>query len=273
VKNLALEAPPNITVPETRKQVLTAPPPQQNSDMLGDNSVVRKPLIIIDPGHGGVDPGAHGINDTNEKNVTLALAKKLKATLESTGHYRVALTRDKDIFIKLRDRVTFARDREADLFISLHADSVGERSNVSGVSIYTLSEKASDAQTAKLAEQENKVDLIAGIDLSAEDQDVANILVDLAMRDTMNQSNFFANKVVEKLKANSVRLLDRPHRSAGFAVLKAPDIPSVLVETGFMSNQKEVTLLNSDSHREKLAKAITSAVETYFDQVRKNQRI
>ncbi len=231
-----------------------------------------KPLIVIDAGHGGVDPGAHGINNTNEKNVTLALAKQLKSELERTNRYRVVLTRDKDVFIKLRDRVAIARRQQADLFISIHADSI-EKSNVTGVSVYTLSETASDTQTAQLAAQENRADLIAGVDLSAEDEDVANILVDLAMRDTMNQSSFFANKLVEKLAARQVQLLDSPHRSAGFAVLKAPDIPSVLVEAGFMSNKKEAALLNLPEHRRKIAAALGDAVDIYFEQVRKNQRI
>jgi N-acetylmuramoyl-L-alanine amidase len=231
-----------------------------------------KPLIVIDAGHGGVDPGARGVNKANEKNVTLALAKQLKSELEGTGRYRVALTRDKDIFIKLRERVSIARRQQADLFISIHADSI-EKSNVSGVSVYTLSEKASDAQTAKLAAQENRADLIAGLDLSVEDEDVASILVDLAMRDTMNQSNFFANTLIDKLKARQVRLLDSPHRSAGFAVLKAPDIPSVLVEAGFMSNKKESELLNTPAHRAKISQALSGAIDSYFEQVRKNQRI
>lgn len=236
------------------------------------NSVVIKPLIVIDPGHGGVDPGAAGVNKTHEKNVTLALAKDLKNQLEGTGLYRVMLTRDTDIFIKLRDRVTFARDNSADLFISIHADSIG-KSNVSGVSVYSLSEKASDEQTAKLAARENRADLIAGIDLSVEDEEVAGILVDLAMRDTMNQSNFVANKVVEKLQEHQVTLLERPHRSAGFAVLKAPDIPSILVETGFMSNKREAELLNSPAYRKKIALGLADAISAYFEQVRKNHRI
>ena len=269
-------APKNLALPAhaTSASALVPPvlTPPAISPPSAPESVVRKPLIVIDPGHGGVDPGAISPHNTNEKNITLALARALKKHLESTGRYRVALTRDKDVFIKLRDRVTFARQRQADLFISLHADSIG-KPNVSGVSVYTLSEKASDAQSAKLAEQENRADLIAGLDLSTEDEDVAGILVDLAMRDTMNQSNFFANKAVEKLKAGSVSLLEKPHRSAGFAVLKAPDIPSVLVETGFMSNKKEAALLGTPAHREKIARALGGAVDSYFEQVRKNQKI
>jgi N-acetylmuramoyl-L-alanine amidase len=256
----------------TSGQVLAAPQAVPSHKPPTPPGAGYKPLIVIDAGHGGVDPGARGVNKTNEKNVTLALAKQLKSELEGTGRYRVALTRDKDIFIKLRERVSIARRQQADLFISIHADSI-EKSNVSGVSVYTLSEKASDAQTAKLAAQENRADLIAGLDLSVEDEDVASILVDLAMRDTMNQSNFFANTLIDKLKARQVRLLDSPHRSAGFAVLKAPDIPSVLVEAGFMSNKKESELLNTPAHRAKISQALSGAIDSYFEQVRKNQRI
>ena len=232
----------------------------------------QKPLVIVDPGHGGIDPGAVGANGVYEKTVALKLAKELKSQLEASGQYRVKMTRETDIFIKLSDRVKFARKHGADLFMSVHADSL-ENKKVRGASVYTLSEKASDAQTAKLAARENKADLIAGIDLSVEDKEVADILVDLAMRETSNQSNFFANTLVDRFKADSVRLLERPHRSAGFAVLKAPDIPSVLVEAGFMSNRTEADLLNTAPHRKKIAKALKKGVDRYFEQVRKNQRI
>ncbi len=231
----------------------------------------KKPLIVIDAGHGGNDPGAVGKRKTHEKTVVLALAKELKKQLESSGRYRVMLTRDNDTYIRLRNRVNFARTHEADLFISLHADSI-QNSKVRGTSIYTLSEKASDAQTAKLAARENRSDLIAGLDLSHEDEDVANILVDLAMRDTMNQSNFFTNRLVDHLKSRGLRILENPHRHAGFAVLKAPDVPSVLIEAGFMSNPKEEELLSSKNHRRKLASAIQDGINAYFDQVRKNER-
>ncbi len=230
----------------------------------------RKPLIVIDAGHGGADPGAPGANHTHEKNVTLSTSKELKRQLERTGRYRVTLTRSKDKYLKLYKRVSIARKKEADLFISLHADSIG-KSNIRGASIYTLSNKASDAQTAKLAARENQVDLIAGVDLSHEDKDVANILIDLAMRDTMNQSTFFANTVVSKMRSHHIRLLQKPHRYAGFAVLKAPDIPSVLIEMGFMSNKKEAQLLSTSSYQQKIAAAVTDSVNAYFTKIRKNK--
>ncbi len=231
-----------------------------------------KPLVIIDPGHGGVDPGAMSSFFLKEKTVVLALAKTLKAELERSGRYRVKLTRGNDRFIKLRDRVKFARTHEGDLFVSIHADSI-EKSKVHGASIYTLSEKASDKQTAKLAAKENRADLIAGIDLSTEDEDVVNILVDLARRDTMNQSKFFASKLVSTLSGSGVSMLESPHRYAGFAVLKAPDIPSILVEAGFMSNDKEARRLNSPQYRKKIARGLRGGIDAYFEQVRKNQRV
>lgn len=225
-----------------------------------------KPLIVLDPGHGGVDPGAIGANGVHEKNVVLSLARALKRDLENSGRYRVMLTRDNDVFIKLADRVKFARNHGADLFVSIHADSL-PRPNVRGTSIYTLSDKASDEQTEKLAARENKADLIAGLDLSVEDQDVANILVNLAMRDTMNQSKFFANTVVSTFDTGGLRLLERPHRYAGFAVLKAPDIPSVLVEAGFMSNKQEANMLSTAEYQKKFAVSMTKAINAYFNTV------
>jgi N-acetylmuramoyl-L-alanine amidase len=229
------------------------------------------PLIVIDPGHGGVDPGATGANDNFEKHVVLELARALRDKLEESGQYRVLMTREKDVFIKLGDRVKFARQHQADLFVSIHADSL-ERENVRGASVYTLSDTASDAQTAKLAANENRADLIAGIDLSVEDDEVANILVDLAMRDTMNQSRFFADKVVTTFLENDVGVLDTPHRYAGFAVLKAPDIPSVLIEAGFMSNRQEAEMLASPAYRNKFSTNVKKSIDGYFEQVRKNQR-
>lgn len=226
-----------------------------------------KPLIVIDPGHGGIDPGAIGANGVFEKNITLAMARELKKQLESTGRYRVALTRDEDVYLKLFQRVSFARSKKADLFISLHADSINQ-SGVQGASIYTLSEKASDQQTARLAERENRADLIAGVDLTHEDEQVADILVDLTLRDTMNQSKFFANTIVREFGGQKIRTLENPHRYAGFAVLKAPEIPSVLVELGFMSNRKEAEQLSSPEHRRKIAGALVNGIDAYFSRVR-----
>lgn len=243
-----------------RKPVQAAPPPLEH-----------KPLIVLDPGHGGVDPGAIGANGVFEKHVSLAMAKDLKNLLESTGRYDVILTRTTDTYLRLYQRVEFARRHNADLFISLHADSIG-KPDVHGASVYTLSEKASDKQTARLAERENKADIIAGTDLTDEDQQVANILIDLAMRDTMNQSKFFANTIAGSMDNTGVNTLERPHRSAGFAVLKAPDIPSVLIELGFMSNRHESQMLSRHDYREKIARALASSIDAYFEKIRRNHR-
>lgn len=224
-----------------------------------------RPLIVIDPGHGGIDPGALGANGVFEKNVALGMARELKKQLEATGRYRVMLTRGDDTFIKLGERVDFARRNRANLFVSLHADSIN-RPGVEGASIYTLSDKASDAQTEKLAARENRADLIGGMDMKDQDEQVATILVDLMMRDNVNQSRFFANTVVASLKRNEIRMLDNSHRSAGFAVLKAPDIPSVLIELGFMTSAREAARLSSESYRQKVSKALVGGIDAYFGQ-------
>ncbi len=234
-------------------------------------SPVFKPLIVLDPGHGGQDPGASSGSGQFEKTITLATARELKRQLEATGRYRVQLTRDTDKFIKLAERVKIAQRAKADLFVSIHADSI-DKPTVNGASVYTLSDTASDAQTEKLAARENKADAIGGVDLSHEDKDVANILINLAMRDTMNQSKFFANRLVDHLDNGGIMTLERPHRYAGFAVLKAADIPSVLIEIGFMSNKREADALSSDGYRRKVASAIKSGIDAYFDKVQKSHK-
>lgn len=247
-------------------------PNRKPNQEVTSNSIkpIVKSHIVIDAGHGGQDPGAIGRGGAREKDITLKAAREFKKTLEQTGRYKVSLTRNNDRFIKLHQRVNIARKYKADLFISLHADSLRDPS-VRGASIYTLSNKASDAQTARLAARENKADLIGGVDLSHEDKEVANILIDLVRRDTMNQSKFFANKFVSYLPQNGVKALRRPHRYAGFAVLKAPDTPSVLLEMGFMSNRADMSLLQQPSYRQKLGNALLQSIDAYFEKVRKNQ--
>jgi N-acetylmuramoyl-L-alanine amidase len=220
-----------------------------------------KPLIVIDPGHGGIDPGAMGSSAT-EKQLTLAVAKALKKELEDTGKFRVLLTRSRDVYIPLRDRFGLARENGADLFISLHADS-HNNPLTRGASVYTLSEKASDGEAEALAAKENKSDVIAGVDLSKQSSVVSNILIDLAQRDTKNMSTRFASLLVRELKDQTM-LLGNTHRYAGFAVLKAPDVPSVLIEMGYISSSKDEALLSSSSHQQKLARAVREAVESYF---------
>lgn len=222
----------------------------------------NKPLIVLDPGHGGKDPGAIGVSGVYEKHLTLAMAKQLRALLERAGGYRVKLTRETDVFIALYARRRFARSVNADLFISIHADSI-KKPQTRGLSVYTLSEKASDKEAEKLAESENKVDLIAGIDLSNETQEVTDILIDLARRETNNHSSYFAEKLMDEIR-KEITVLPNSHRFAGFAVLKSPDVPSVLIEMGYLSNKDEERLLRQAPYREKLAKAAVRAIDGYF---------
>jgi N-acetylmuramoyl-L-alanine amidase len=220
------------------------------------------PLIMIDPGHGGADPGTIGVSGLYEKTLTLMMARELKRQLEATRRYRVQLTRDDDIFIPLRDRIAIARAARADLFISLHADSHDDPTH-RGATVYTLSETASDAEAAALAAKENKADLIAGVDLSNENEVVTSILIDLAQRETKNQSARLAEYVVQEMARNT--LLNRnTHRFAGFAVLKAPDVPSILIELGYLSNAKDEKLLRTSAYRRKLGTALVRALDDYF---------
>lgn len=224
-----------------------------------------KRTVVIDPGHGGVDPGAVGVTGTYEKNLTLAVAQSFKAAMESSGRYKVVMTREQDTFIRLRDRVQIARDANADLFMSIHANTLSD-ARIRGLSVYTLSEKASDQEAALLADRENKADLIAGVDLSRETSEVTNILIDLAQREAMNQSSRFANILVREL-SQQTPLLPNAHRFAGFAVLKAPDVPSVLIEIGFLSNRQEEAALKQKQYRDKLGAAALAAVDAYFSRV------
>jgi len=225
--------------------------------------LAAKPLIVLDPGHGGKDPGAISASGYYEKHITLKMAKELKQTLEATGKYRVMLTRSDDRALALKSRVKIARDAKADLFISIHADSA-KNSRAKGLSVYTLSERASDRESAALAERENKVDALINMDFSDKTPEVANILIDLARRDTMNTSKDLANYMVSEM-SRTVRVLPDTHRFAGFAVLKAQDIPSVLVEIGYLSNREEERLIRSPAYREKLAKALTKAIDKFFE--------
>lgn len=219
-------------------------------------------VVVLDPGHGGIDPGAIGRRGAQEKALTLAIAKETRRALEASGRYKVYMTREDDIFVRLRDRVAFARQRDADLFISLHADSLGDRS-VRGASVYTLSEKASDAEAEDLAHRENKADLIAGVDLQNEPGEIATILIDLARRETMNLSATFATLVLPEFE-RAGKTLRRGHRFAGFAVLKAPDVPSVLIELGYLSNPADERQLGDRDFQKKLGISIQKAVDTYF---------
>lgn len=223
----------------------------------------EKPLIIIDAGHGGDDSGAIGPKGSMEKDIVLSYAITLQDALIETDRYRVKLTRESDKFIPLRERVNIGRKAGGAIFISLHADSAPTKASPRGLSVYTLSEKASDAQTEALAASENKVDLVGGMDLSNESQDVADILISLAQRENRNQSALLADLLAASLD-DRVKLLANPHRFAGFAVLKAPDIPSVLIETGFISHPEEERLLKTREYRQKLIAGIIAGIDAYF---------
>ena len=243
-----------------------APAPAPAAEEKNDEDA-RKKLIVLDPGHGGKDPGAIGVSGVQEKTLTLAMAKQLREKLLRSGRYEVRMTRDTDVAVSLWQRRKFAHDVGADLFISVHADSI-RKPETRGLSVYTLSETASDKEAEKLAERENKADIIAGLDLSGETQEVTDILIDLARRETNNLSSFFAEILVKELQ-KVVYLLPRTHRFAGFAVLKGPDVPSMLIEMGYLSNKEEERLLRQNSYRDKLAEATFSAIERYFQEKHK----
>jgi N-acetylmuramoyl-L-alanine amidase len=224
-----------------------------------------RPLIVIDPGHGGIDNGTKAASGEMEKTIVLEFCLMLRDKLEKIGKYRVVMTRTDDSFVALGDRVALARTRQASLFISIHADALARgEGDAQGAAVYTLSERPSDARAARLAEAENQADVIAGLDLSSEPKDVAGILIDLARRETKTFSVQFAHTVVNAMKA-SARLHQHPMKSAGFVVLKAPDVPSVLVELGFVSNKTDLKSLISQEWRERTADAMVQAVDTYFN--------
>ena len=265
----AKPAQPDTAKPTAPRQTAALPTPRRKPRQQA-LAPVRKRVVVLDPGHGGIDPGTIGRSGVYEKHVVFATAREMHRQLTESGRYRVVMTRGRDQFVRLRDRVEKAREAEGDLFISLHADSIQDQS-IRGLSVYTLSERASDAEAGRLAEKENKADLIAGIDLGAESPEVQNILIDLAQRETMNASARFAATLIEKF-SRETELLRKTHRFAGFAVLKAPDVPSVLVEIGFLSNRADEKALRSKDYRGRLARALLSAVDDYFNRVEQANR-
>lgn len=225
----------------------------------------RRHVVMLDPGHGGQDPGAIGISGTREKYIALDTARAAARRLEATGRYHVLMTRDSDEYIPLTGRVEMAQKAGADLFMSVHADA-NRNHHIHGASVYTLSEKASDEEAAELAARENRSDRVAGVDLSRHEPIVSEILYDLARRQTNNMSQRFAQALVAEL-GREVPLLDNTHRSAGFVVLKAPDIPSALVELGCLSNAAEERELRSGRYQQKLADSLARSVNDYFARI------
>jgi N-acetylmuramoyl-L-alanine amidase len=243
------------TVPVGAPQTVPAAKPAAPAD--------TRPVVVIDPGHGGVDNGTQASGEI-EKNLVLAFGLALRDRLEKSGKYRVVMTRTDDTFIALDDRVRFARNQKAALFVSIHADYLPRNEgDVQGATIYTLSDKASDAEAERLAETENRADAIGGVDLGEEPTDVADILIDLAQRETRTFSNRFARLLMGEMKT-TVRMHKRPLKSAGFRVLKAPDVPSVLVELGYVSNKSDLEHLVSESWRSKTVGAMAQAIDVFL---------
>lgn len=214
--------------------------------------------VILDPGHGGIDSGARGISGILEKDVTLAFARVLRDELKKYSHITVALTRDSNVFLRLSERVKKAQEFDADLFISIHADTINLHS-LRGATVYTISDKASDVIAKSLAENENKVDFLDGLPAD-ESLEVTDILLDLTRRETHAFSVNFANNVVANLSKSNINLINNPHRYADFQVLRAPDIPSVLIEIGYLSNKKDEELLNNPQWRKQMAISIAHSI-------------
>lgn len=219
--------------------------------------------VVIDPGHGGVDPGAIGPSGTQEKNVVLPLAEAFAADLEALSGASVRMTREKDVFLSLTDRVAIAQSLDADLLISVHADSCPV-ADARGLSIYTLSEVASDKLSAALAVQENRVDMLRGLGLPHVDKNVASILFDLERRETLNRSRVLQRQLVDDLSSRTL-LLEDPARSANFAVLRSPSVPAMLIETGFLSNAADESLLRTPRYRRRLASLLAHALTDNLD--------
>jgi len=252
MKTLAMEGRP--------LQAAAASGVERESTRKGD----PRPIIVLDPGHGGIDNGAVAGNGAMEKDIVLEFSTALRDQLERSGKYRVVMTRTDDTFIPLVDRVRMARIRQAALFVSIHADAIGKgEGEAQGATIYTLSETASDAEAGRLAETENRADVIAGIDMSHEPGDVADILIDLAQRETKAFSLHFAKTLVADMK-KVARMHKNPLKSAGFKVLKAPDVPAVLIELGYVSSKDDLKQLTSEAWRTKTAGAISSAIDNFF---------
>jgi N-acetylmuramoyl-L-alanine amidase len=242
---------------EREAPVTLPPPPSRPPD--------AKPVVVLDPGHGGIDPGTKSGSGITEKEVVLTFSRALKAKLEASGRYEVHLTREDDTFLALRERVAFAQKKGAGLFLSIHADYFPQEiDKTTGATVYTLSEQASDDEARALAAKENFSDALAGIELPSDSDEVlANILIDLAQRETKNRSGVFARSIVGELASRGT-LHTRKIRSAGFRVLKAPDVPSVLLELGFLSNPDDEKLLTSEAWRDRTAEAVAKSIDTYF---------
>lgn len=244
--------------------ILKLQPPLPPPPLPAVTGPAGRPLVVIDPGHGGHDPGALSrTGAVSEKSVTLALARAVKAKLAAGGRVRVALTRDEDRYLSLRERFETARYLGAALFISLHADAAPLNDAAHGATIYTLSEVASDREAAALAKSENRADIVRGINLSGTGDDVASILIDLAQRESRDVAVSFA-RLLHREAAGSVPFRPDHHRTASLVVLKAPDLPSVLLEAGYITNETDLAFIDSPGGRARIAEALARAVEIHF---------
>ena len=232
-----------------------APPAQEAAD--------ARPLVMVDAGHGGTDPGAIASSGVFEKDIVFGFASSLVEKLKGSGRFRVQMTRDRDVFVPLGERVKIAREARADLFISIHADSISAAPQVRGATIYTGSEKATDAESAKLAERENKADAAAGTDAAQGPGDVSDILQELTLRETRGFSSGFAGRLRGELSP-VMEMSGKAQREAGFVVLRSPDVPSVLVELGYLSSKRDLEMLQSEEWRAKVTGAMARAVELFF---------
>jgi N-acetylmuramoyl-L-alanine amidase len=271
VQSLAVENRPDLRPAIGTTEAVTATAAVATSGAVADATGTAKaaeppdtrPVVVIDPGHGGIDNGTQAGGES-EKNLVLGFALALRDRIEKAGKYRVVMTRTDDTFIPLADRVRIARNQSAALFVSIHADALPRREgDAQGATIYTLSDKASDAEAERLAELENKADAIGGVNLTEEPTDVADILIDLAQRETRTFSNRFARLLKNEMKTTA-RMHKHPLKSAGFKVLKAPDVPSVLIELGYVSNKSDLEHLVSDNWRSRTVGSVAQAIDAFF---------
>ena len=253
----------NIQFDESHKQILYTDKKLEKEFTKEKEKINKKYIVVIDPGHGGKDPGAIGFNGTFEKNVNLLFAKIIRSIL-SSSNIKVKLTRTDDRYLYLRERINFAEKLKADLFISIHADA-SKNKKASGFSIFSLSDTASDKEAKELAQRENRSDFIGGLRIRHSDPLIKDNLIKIFQRQTMNESAKIANIVIKNIKKLSIK--NRGHRNAGFVVLKSLTTPSILVELGFITNKKEEKLLNSKVYLIKISKIISLSIFNYFNQV------
>ncbi len=246
-----------------RKAAGAGDPTPVAAKAIAQEAADQRPLVMVDAGHGGTDPGAIAAGGVYEKDIVFGFAQALVARLESGGRYRVRMTRDRDVFVPLAERVRLAREARADLFVSIHADSISAAPQVRGATIYTGSEKATDAESAKLAERENRADAAAGAETGEGPPEIADILQELTLRETRGFSSGFARTLMGQLSP-VMEMSTKPHREAGFRVLRSPDVPSVLVELGYLSSERDLKMLQSPEWREGVTGSMAKAVDLFF---------